>query len=985
MTNPLNNYISGGPSPFTVKSLVADKVYGVVGVVDTVAQQKTTYSDPSTNQISTVTPLTLPPVNKITTYSNSYVLDDVVNTNFVYNLNFNKTTYVNQIDFDLSTVPLQWSLYYGPNTVDSALITTGIIEQYDISNLTHISQRLPQTYEFTTDYPLTLLVTKLPTGTTYGIEVANLLLKLNVREKSDLTTSTGSSISQIVETNRLNFVENFVPSGYYVNNITSSDPSLFWKSSPQPVGDAVVSFIVNLVSPSDTSSLVSLNRMYIDPLYTDTVFNLYYSYDASYWYPVQRDFRLRKGIYELPNIDARYLKFEFTQLTPEPYQLSEDTISRRIDVFPDWVDSYFSQLQDSIPDIANQSYAQTSQPVITTNYVTNITTPTLFGSAQTNMNTNWVSGSGNSLPDVTSLVTEPTVSYKTVNSQGAKGSVFKALTDVDFLLRRFPYPGSHVYKSLDIVQTWNHAYFTGIKQLLLFKNNYSVQIDYPEFTDYLLSSGTDSIITSGTGVTFSTPVYNGGYVTGGGYRGSTNGVVYTRALNTMTQYGSFKFGALGSDWRNFLDNNIITLQTPPTNPDDLTSLGFTLTNCTSNTYQAYNTYKIFTIDPTNSMGTSTIESPQGGGTNLFTTSEANFVVPSGWTSSTVGSVTTFSAVTPVTIPNNNVKSWDAAIGNQPYGGNTLGGGAQNPSINSGYYTLVYTASGSGSKVTPVVTYSTPASGVTYSGSTVTLTGSQYITFSGLQPANTTRVDFKIITSGTVTLSSGGFFLGLNPVYTAPLRTQGMRISGLARIYLPDSNTASYRCSLIGYTTTGTQVELARKQFSNLPIRTWIDLELAYTLTDTSVTYNSFTVKVTQTLTGTSENYRIALLGTFYNPITYEYSVDGSQWNYVIGGINDPNALINLASAGGMTSNVLYLRATFLADNTTLSAISVIPNYTQSPFYSTTPVQYIGDSKTNELSWRRAPNQRPLFQLGTQFYPAQYEIQELMGIYNSYEP
>ena len=93
MSNPLNDYIAGGNSPFTIQSLVADKVYGIIGVVDTVRQQKNTYFDPSTNQISETIPLTLPPVNKVTTYSGAQLLDDVVNNKFSYTFNFNRTTY----------------------------------------------------------------------------------------------------------------------------------------------------------------------------------------------------------------------------------------------------------------------------------------------------------------------------------------------------------------------------------------------------------------------------------------------------------------------------------------------------------------------------------------------------------------------------------------------------------------------------------------------------------------------------------------------------------------------------------------------------------------------------------------------------------------------------------------------------------------------------------------------------------------------------
>jgi hypothetical protein len=60
-------------------------------------------------------------------------------------------------------------------------------------------------------------------------------------------------------------------------------------------------------------------------------------------------------------------------------------------------------------------------------------------------------------------------------------------------------------------------------------------------------------------------------------------------------------------------------------------------------------------------------------------------------------------------------------------------------------------------------------------------------------------------------------------------------------------------------------------------------------------------------------------------------------------------------------------------------MSIVPNYTQNPYYSITPTYYLGDPKVNELSWKRTPSQRPLFQLRSELHPAQYDIGVLMNI------
>ena len=973
--NPLNNYISGNIAPLTQNSLVLDKVYGVVGVLNTVAQQQSNYQDPNSNRINIAVPLALPPVNKTTIWNSQNILDDVVNTNYTLTFSFAETTYVNWIEFDISSVPLEWALYRG-SINDSNLITLGTVTQYDTTSIIHVGQHLSQTYKFDNNTQLFLQIVKRPTGTQYGISVGNLKTKIQVLDQTDITVS-GSLVSNLVTTNRLGFAEKFTPSSYSLNNISDGDFSSYWKCDPQPVGDAIVYFVVDL------GSLQTLNSMYLDPLYTDTVFNLYYSYDANYWYPVQRDFRLRKGLYELPTINARYIKFEFTQLTSEPYQLSLHAIPRIVNVFPTWIDDYYDKLEQGIPDIANQTYSQ-SNNVTTNNYVTGVNAKTVYGTAAASLAQGFAAGA--SIPELnsSSSITDPTVSYKTVQQNGVKGSTYKSQTDVSFLTRRFPYPGSHDYKKVDINHTWNQAYFTGLKNLLFFKTNYASQLDYLEFTDYLLSaSGTNSLIASGTssfvfnpvslvtstvsGSTFST-------TSGGGYTGSTDAVLYTRNLSTLSQYGSFKMAVSSTDWQPFLSNAATTLQGTSFTGSPINAI---VNNCTASTNGGGNGYGIFTISPS-SNSSNYIESAQGGGSNLLTSAEANFTA-GGWTTSTSSGVTTYSGNTNITVPNSTTVPWNTGLGNNSYGTGSYGEISLVPGTTSPLYSFLCSVVGTGT-LTPVVSF-TKAGGTTttITGTTTTVDSDvvfQVPTSLFYQSADTDTIIVTIQTTGTVTLSRAGFYAGNVVLWSNPYQTQGMRVSAVARMYLPNTNHGTYRCSLMGY-NGGVAVELARKQVNNLPIKTWFDLEIPFTLT---TAYSTFSVRLTQ-INGQSEQYSVALLGTFYNPLSIEYCSDGTgtNWNYVINGVNDPAALINLRS----NSNQLQFRFTALQDNTHISALSVIPNYTQNPLYSSSPIQYLGDSKTNELSWRRSPGQRPLFQVDHQFYPAQYNISVLMGIYNPF--
>lgn len=748
--------------------------------------------------------------------------------------------------------------------------------------------------------------------------------------------------------------------------------------------------VVSGTSVGVTAYPQTINRLYLDPLYSNVPFNLYSSYDNSVWAPVQRDFVLRKGIYELPTINTRYLKFEFTQLVPEPYQLPVNNVEREVQVFPNWVEEYFTGIESSIPDIANQTYSQTSQANTTVNYNTQLSNNTLAGTATNSLSNSWGSSSSSISPNANlyNTITDPTNSYRTVQSVNKQGSTYTPVSSVPFMARRFPFTGTHEYKNLTINHTWHQAYFVGLKDVRVYQTNYTPQMDYLDFTDYLLSSGTNSLVYSGTTATFNPLTlvqYSNGNTqitstSGGGYTGLAGNQIFTNNLKTINQFNAFKIAVFNTDWQGFLSNAETTLQGPT-----LDSLLITTSNVSGTTKLiGGDNYDIFEIIPSgNSI--SYVQSRQGGSTNLLTSNEANMVLVSGWTV-TSGATTTYSGVTPVTLPNNAVVGWNSNYGSPDFGGANYGGLSQLSAAVNGTYTFLVTTTGVGT-LTPQVFYTTTTGTVTYSGTAVSISGSNPTTvlYSTNQPTGGTVVNFKILTSGTVTPTQAGYFLGTSPTWTAPLRFSGMRISAVARLYLPSTNYGTYRCSLLGTDSTNTQIELASRQLSNLPTNTWVDFQVPFTLTNS--TYSKFSVRVTQT-NGQGEHYQLALLGVFYNPVAIEYCSDGTaasdpansgNWNWVTAGVNDPDALITLRN----DSNQLQLRYTLLQDGTDVFAMSIVPNYTQNPFYSTTPVQYIGDSKSNELSWRRTPQQRPLFQRDDYLYPSQYDIGVMMGISNPY--
>jgi len=981
--NPLQDYVGPYAAPMTTDGLVVNGVYAVTGVVNTVGANTNSYQDPVTGQISDISSLSVPFVNEGTVWT-SGIVDDIVNTSYQLDFKFNRTTYINQVSFSMLSVPCSWVLYQ--TTVSGVnQLTGGIINSYDTTNYQHINMQLNQTYQFDVNTSLTLVINKTITNTQYNFSVKDFLVSLSVLGLNDLTVNN-TLVSGITTQNNLGFVENFNPAKYPLTNINDNSSATFWKCTPQPTGDSIVYFVIDL------GSLQVFNRLYIDPLYTGTVFNLYFSYDAQVWTPVDRDFRLKKGMYELPTTQARYLKFEFTQLVPEPYNLQFDSIPRTINVFPDWVDNFYTNIEQAIPDIASQAYAITAYNAPNVPYNNQIASNNLLGAATNSLNGG---AYGNSLGATNTTnaatITDPTVSYKTLQDNGGVGSTYNPVSDVAFITRRFPYSSTHTYKQLTINQTWHQAYFTGIKNLQLFKLNQSVQMDYADFTAYCItnpSSGTTIISASGTTANFRTPsivtvnVSGNNYstVSGSGYYGNAGNTIYTKNLQTYTQFNSFKFAALSSDWQPFLTNEQTTLQ-----GSSLAALGVTTSGIvTISGLPTYGSgYGIWQLTPSGA-GTSTpiiqdwVQSAAGGGANLLTTAEAFVVSGTGWTGPLVGTKVTnasISGVTSVSIPTVTNTPWTYDYGDTSYGLSSYGTTDQLGRVQANSYTFLIAASGTGS-VTIYNSYTGVSGTTTLSQTSVLTSGNNNLSFVTVQPLNTTTVNFSIAVSGTATLSDAGFFLGSQQgAWVAPLVTSGLRISAVARVFLPNTNNGTYRCGLYSNST-----ELAHKQFSNIPVRTWVDIEVPFTLTSGYAGYNNFTARLTQ-INGQGENYEIALLGTFYNPVTWEYCTDGSgtNWNYITTGINDPFALINTRTL----TNQIQVRATMLQDSSEVSALQIVPNYTQSPYYSTTPINYLGDPKTNELSWRRTPDQRPLFQLRSELHPARYDINTLMNISNPY--
>jgi hypothetical protein len=121
-----------------------------------------------------------------------------------------------------------------------------------------------------------------------------------------------------------------------------------WKSEPQPVSYAVVNLYLDTrVAARVGADGQVVDRFYVDPIAAGPSINIYYSNDPTAptgavteefcegltWTPLARDYTLQKGFIKVPPTKARFFKFEFTNLTAEPYE-SLVPIVRTLKLFP---------------------------------------------------------------------------------------------------------------------------------------------------------------------------------------------------------------------------------------------------------------------------------------------------------------------------------------------------------------------------------------------------------------------------------------------------------------------------------------------------------------------------------------------------------------------------------------------------------------------------------------------------------------------------
>ena len=191
-------------------------------------------------------------------------------------------------------------------------------------------------------------------------------------------------------------------------------------------------------------------------------------------------------------------------------------------------------------------------------------------------------------------------------------------------------------------------------------------------------------------------------------------------------------------------------------------------------------------------------------------------------------------------------------------------------------------------------------------------------------------------------------------------TVGMRCSAVARIYLPDTNQGIYQLNLWGK-ISGTLTLLNSQNF-RVPLRNWTTLQIPYSINQ-HVT--NLQVEIIQTNTNSNETFYLTLIGAFYHPIGWSFSIDGgSTWNSITTAINNPFAFCSFLSP----SSSFKIKATSYIVGSNIKALLIRPKYQQNAYTSQVSINYQPDPRTNEQESRVAPKDHPMFKLNNNYYP-----------------
>ena len=180
-------------------------------------------------------------------------------------------------------------------------------------------------------------------------------------------------------------------------------------------------------------------------------------FESLSWHPVGRDYKVTKGFVRVPPVRAKFWKFEFTDLVPEPME-SFLPITRHVRVFPPEVAGEGPRLappRDQWPGLKPHLRASYNVPYRDTPVPTSKALPSLP-------------------PTAAQYVTDLAQSEK---MRGLSWLFGYRPWQIGHAVPRFQTVGQHRYDEYDIVDTSKLGFFVGLKEIEAYRTDYEADDD----------------------------------------------------------------------------------------------------------------------------------------------------------------------------------------------------------------------------------------------------------------------------------------------------------------------------------------------------------------------------------------------------------------------------------------------------------------------------------------------------------------------------
>lgn len=200
-------------------------------------------------------------------------------------------------------------------------------------------------------------------------------------------------------------------------------------------------------------------------------------YEDVVWTPITRDYKLRAGMLQFMPVKAKFFKFEFSNLTPEPYQTFQP-ITRKVKTYSP---------SASTPPANPQLNAQTQTPAISSGMSVNAAVaPSVSVYSDTPDQTD---------PGTTDVLATEALHATDLGVQGrldSLGSIygFDSWQPVTHSTR-YTTTSVHTYEEVEVGHSKRVAYFVGLAGLQMFRVDYAADDDTEQYIDLL--DDTDNI------------------------------------------------------------------------------------------------------------------------------------------------------------------------------------------------------------------------------------------------------------------------------------------------------------------------------------------------------------------------------------------------------------------------------------------------------------------------------------------------------------